>query len=510
MKPLRCQIALLCLCFLNPSILLGGTYYVATTGNDAGSGSFSSPYRTIQHALDNASATDTIYVRGGTYQEQIVFNTQGSAENGYLTLSAYGGEAPTIDGSAVTSSAPEGLINIDSKSYLKIIGFTLSGLSAVQAGHTPAGIWISGTSSHIEIKNNLIQTISTGFSGGNAHGIAVYGDDSSQSIQHILINGNEIRNCTLGSSEALVLNGNVEYFTISNNTIHDNDNIGIDFIGHERVCADPAKDRARNGTCRANLVYNIDTATNPAYGGERSAAGIYVDGGTQIIIEQNTVHTCNIGIEIASEHQGKDTSYITVRNNFVYHNDIMGIALGGYDTQRGSTVHCLFVNNTLYQNDTRSDGNGELCLQYDTQNNTFKNNIFFCGSQNLFVSNAYTSNSGNILDFNLYYGPGGQNGSEWQWQNQSYDTFSAWQTETGNDANSSFADPRLVNAASGDLHLSSDSPAINAGTNLSTAVSGDTDIDGDPRLVNQTIDQGADEATNVHLGCLSAIFSLLI
>jgi len=38
----------------------------------------------------------------------------------------------------------------------------------------------------------------------------------------------------------MVLNGNVEKFVVSNNVVHDNDNIGIDFIGYEGENPDPA------------------------------------------------------------------------------------------------------------------------------------------------------------------------------------------------------------------------------------------------------------------------------
>ena len=59
-----------------------------------------------------------------------------------------------------------------------------------------------------------------------------------------------------------VLNGNVDGFTVSHNLVHDNDNIGIDFIGFEGN--GPATlDQARNGRCFGNRVYNISSAANP-------------------------------------------------------------------------------------------------------------------------------------------------------------------------------------------------------------------------------------------------------
>ena len=426
-----------------PVIAEAADYYVATDGDNGNEGSVASPWRNIQYAVDTVVPPDTIYVRGGVYSELITFNRSGSAAGGYITLRNYPVETPVVDGTGIGVSSNTGLIYLENISYVKIIGFELRNLTTSKSDAVPAAIWIFGASHHIEIKDNLVHSIQNLSADGNAHGIALYGDNATASINNILIDRNEIKDCVLGWSESLVLNGNIENFVVSNNTIHDNNNIGIDFIGHEGVCSVASLDRARDGVCIGNVVYNIDTSTNPAYAGDRCGNGIYVDGGTNITVERNIVHQCNIGIEIASEHKDKSTSHITVKNNFVYNNDIMGISLGGYDRNRGSTKHCKIINNTCYKNDTDRAGNGELCLQYDTQNNEIMNNIFYATNQNLFISNQYSTNTGNQIDYNIYYSPGGADGSEWQWKGNSYDSFSAWQSTTGNDGNGIYSDPEL-------------------------------------------------------------------
>jgi hypothetical protein len=94
------------------------------------------------------------------------------------------------------------------------------------------------------------------------------------------------------------------------------------------------------------------------------------------------------------------------------------------------------------------------------------------------------------MDYNLFFATGGTGGN-WQWKNVSYTTFASYQSASTNDAHSlNGLDPLFVAAASGNLHLQSSSPAINAGQNLSTA--GLYDIDGETRTQN-TIDIGADE-----------------
>ncbi|GAH41211.1 unnamed protein product, partial [marine sediment metagenome] len=116
----------------------------------------------------------------------------------------------------------------------------------------------------------------------------------------------------------------VENFTVVGNLIHDNNNIGIDAIGYEGTSPQAAYDRARNGVISGNTVYNITSFGNPDYGNVYAADGIYVDGGTHIVIERNTVHDSDLNVELASEHKGKLTDYITLRNNLIYHGNSNG------------------------------------------------------------------------------------------------------------------------------------------------------------------------------------------
>jgi hypothetical protein len=426
------------------------SYYVSPDGDNNNPGTLSQPWATIQKAADTVTAGSTVYVRGGVYNEQVTINVLGSFAGGYIRFQNYPGEKPVVNGSNLTvPSGAAGLFFIENKNYIVLKGFEIRNYSSSTENIVPAGIHVGGTSHHIELRNNRIHHIEThapvnsAGQGADAHGISVYGTSAPESINNLIIDGNELYDLILGSSEALALNGNVETFQVTNNTVRDANNIAIDCIGFEGTSPDSVYDQARNGEISGNKVYNISSYGNPSYGSEYSAGGIYVDGGRDIIVQRNIVTLSDIGIEIASEHSGRATSNVTVRNNIIYNNKIAGIAMGGYDDQRGSTRGCKVINNTLYHNDTRMAGNGELLLQFDIRNNIIKNNIFNANSQAILISNPYTQNTGSVVDYNLYFSPEGSENSTWQWKGITYTGFDSYRAVTTNDENGLFADPQF-------------------------------------------------------------------
>lgn len=202
------------------------------------------------------------------------------------------------------------------------------------------GIVISGESiDGVVVRNNHIHHYE---SWDNAHAIAVFGSGSAgrTSVRHVLIENNLVHDMKTGSSESIVVNGNVQRWAIVNNTVKDINNIAIDAIGGEgtaptRVLSSGrtvpgVQDRARYGFIIGNHVENLSTVSNPAYGNEVSwAAAIYVDGGSRIKIEGNTVVNAPWAYEVGAENC-LTTSHVSVLNNSAtgsYYGDLL---LGGY------------------------------------------------------------------------------------------------------------------------------------------------------------------------------------
>jgi hypothetical protein len=479
-------------------------FYVSMEGSDLNLGSLTRPWRTIQHAADAASPGATINVRGGIYSESVNIRVSGSSSGGFITLQSYPGEVAILDGAKlqVSGDSQNGLINIQDQSYITIEGLELRNYASSDVHRTPAGISIAGAGSNLRILRNHIHHIATYARGSlcaegrsntaNAFGIVAYGTEAPRSLQHLLVQGNEVDHLRTGCSESVVVNGNVQDWSIAGNTIHDNDNIGIDAIGFEQVSPDMAYDQARDGKILENVIYNITSETNGSYRkGDLSADGIYVDGGSSITIEHNLVRNADIGLELASEARGRNSSYIVVRNNLIYRSNSAGITIGGYDSTVGGAEHCMIINNTLVENDTRHTGGGEFQIQYGAANNVFKNNQVFAGDENLFVNSYAVSRvPPAVLDANLYTSRGGSKSSKWRWRGTDYLGFSSYQAGTGQDSRSSFSELGFLNWQAEDFRLDGlrwDVSRLDEGKNLGRAFVA-LDLAGTSRLRGKALD----------------------
>jgi hypothetical protein len=490
------------------------TYYVSKSGSDSNSGlSTKAAWLTIGHAASTAQAGSTVYVGTGTYHESITFANSGTAS---APIVFNGQGVAIVDGSTgvpccstpsfVTGNSflccnTQGLFNIGAAAavnYLTVEGFTIQNYITSSASDVPLGVLIAGSGTGIRLLNNTVKNIqTTAGKNGNAYGIGVFG--TSATPLSVTVSGNTVTGCLTGESETTTYNGNVQNFVVSNNTIYDNDNIGMDAIGFEMV-GPTGFDQAMNGDVYGNLIYNNSAKDNPGEGKEYDQDGLYCDGCTNVTFERNTLYGNDLGIEATSETAGQVGSNVIIRNNLIYANNSNGISVGGYaKSGTGGSTDITIVNNSLYDNDTQKTGSGEFQIQYRATGIVFENNIVDAGAQGLFI-HGYVAGSGVTANYNDYYTT--SKTTTFELNDKTYSTFAAYQAATQQDLNSVFAKPDYTTlptctstkesspptpittcSPTPNFDLSAGSPALNTGNaGLGAADFGTVDFNGNPRV----------------------------
>jgi hypothetical protein len=455
-------------------------YYVSTSGNNSNNGSISSPWKTIQYALNKVATNSIINVLNGVYNEKLRIPING------ITLKNQTGNSPILDATGITIQEP--IIDIINKNNITIDGFELR--NNIQ--NNAQGVSITGTSSNVTIKNCKIHDIhfssnptAVPSASTNALGIVCYGTSSTEAITNLKILNNQIYQCRLGFSEGIVVRGNVDGFEVSGNLVYELTNIGINLAGSQSLTSSSLYDQARNGIVRKNIVHDCLSLY-------ATSAGIYVDGGKLITIENNISYHNGYGIEVGCENKGRITDAITVRSNIVYDNKNNGIAIGGYafPNDSGKVTNSIIRNNTTYFNDYSNSGSGELYLSY-SENTIIENNIFYANTKNKIGFTELTQPS-IVFNYNAFYCDSGN--VTFSWKDTFYNNFSTFASGSNTNKDSFFKNPNFVSAniTNPNFHILANSPCINSGNPSYITSANELDIDNQPRA-NGRIDCGADE-----------------
>lgn len=385
--------------------------YVAKNGNNTtGNGTLALPYLTIGKAASVATAGKTVYIRTGTYTEQVFPANSGSAGVGYITYENYPGESVIVSGSGGLSYANwDGIFNISNKSYITIKGLKIQNSSCF-------GIFCF-QSSNIKILSNEISN--------TASSSVIFTTDGA-ACNNVWIDGNYVHhisykpwvNAPESTQEGISLFKTTN-FEVSNNIMVDCGLEGFD-----------AKAGSRYGK-----VFNNDIS-------DCARIGLYLDGSNDIDIYNNTVHDSRPlasgfgedGIRVGSEG-GAIISNIKVYNNLVFNITTTGISFDPYTNPSFQNV--TIYNNTVHNTGTNAGnkwGGGGILVSGNSNTGVVIRNNCISNSRDFNIQSA----NGTISN-NLFYGG----------------TVVGTAAVVGN--------PLYISATNKDFHLQVVSPAINAG-----------------------------------------------
>ncbi len=315
--------------FIGTVVTEAATYYVATTGNDANSGSDLMPFKTIQRGVRALATGDTLYIRGGIYPERINSNSQtiptGNSWSNAPVISGYSGEMvilQPVGGAEVINLANPAI------QYVVFSNLVLDGANLQRSCSNGYGCsyGISGYGgahhvrfSNVEIKNAagsgvLITRGSSSnptffeFIGCNVHHNGVESRDHGF---YLATSGNLVRNCK----------------------VHNNTGFGVHiYTGNSAVTAD-------NNTIDGNEIYNNALTSG-------SAPGILVDNGTGNLVMNNIVRLNKNGIQVGNQWTSATTASLTkVYNNTVYSN-LPGLGIDVFSSSSQTEIK----NNIVYKN----------------------------------------------------------------------------------------------------------------------------------------------------------------
>ncbi|HRO17903.1 MAG TPA: right-handed parallel beta-helix repeat-containing protein [Ferruginibacter sp.] len=316
---------------------LTGDMMTTAVGNDANPGTVIAPFRTIQHAINTATAGSVIYIDAGTYNEKLVVNKT-------LRLQGLSETTTRLDGVGLGVGSG---IYINSGITNVVIKFLTVRNHSGTGPNSYAGIYAAGNNNGIQVQTCTIKD-NVGGSGFYANG----------PVNGVILNDLEIsgHNNSFGAARGIVIwNGLKQNITISNCTVYNNNCCGIEL---------------QDGTATGVVLTNNNVYNN----GDNGIGVVGLQGPGANVLSGNTLsNNGRFGMEIKNPNGSGANSgagSIVVSNNNVSMpgaiadmRDMVGIGVfrrgvlaGNVDIPTGVVV----TNNTVagYTQPTSSDGFG--------------------------------------------------------------------------------------------------------------------------------------------------------
>jgi len=290
-------------------------WYTATTGSDAHAGTQAQPFQTIRKGLSVLRAGDTLFLRGGTYAENIDSNQQtiptGTSWNNAVTIAAAPGEIVTLrpNGGNVL-----GLVH----SYIHYVIFDSLILDAVSSGGTTEGVVILGGANHIRLTSGEVKN-------APGQGIATITPADTTVFNEFLalkVHDNGSARGRLGHGFYLESADNV----IDGCEVYNNAGYGMQiYNGYHGPT-----DRTDNTIVRNNRIHD-----------NRGDGGVTISHGNNILVYNNLVYNHVHGVAVA---------YGSPTNTQLYNNTIVSNAPGAGIQISSESLSTVVQNNIVYDN----------------------------------------------------------------------------------------------------------------------------------------------------------------
>ena len=353
---------------------------------------------------------------------------------------------------------------------ITVDGCTFNGNSADWGG----GAFLMTDSGTVTLTNNTFNGNSVSSRGGGAR---VRIDSGKAILTNNTFTGNSADE--FGGGVAVYTNTGQAIFT--NNTFTDNSG---DWGGGAVI---------RTSSGRATLTNNTFTGNSVNRGGGASYVQIFSDSGV-ITITNNSFIENSAGYYGGGVDASADEGTFTLTNNIFRGNSSEHTGGGAFVSITSGTA--TLTNNTFTANSAGLGGGAYLGTTYDQATANIYNNIIwgnvangggYDGDELFIYSDGDRNGKGSTINiYNNDLGPNsdfttGQSEDLWISVADNYD-------HGGNIMD----DPMLVDPAGGNFHLKTGSPCIDAGLNSAPEIPL-RDFEGDSRIINSTVDIGADE-----------------
>jgi parallel beta-helix repeat protein len=332
-------------CVCSGSVAQAATYYVATNGSDGRScsqaTSQSTPKRTLNNAVGCLRAGDTLYVRGGVYDESLLANIStvpsGTSWSNKVAIAAYPDETVTMrpsSGSFVLQFAGSNNSGqTGGQQYIEFDGINLDGTNVVyDVVKIEAGPGYNAH--HIRIKNATLTAVAQ--NRGNASQIVLITGLRSDAIgfnefQHVTLTGGAP--VTVGNDFSSMFYVQTPDNLIEDSIIENGIGAGVQIYNGNAPGSVPDRTIVRN-----NIIRHFNTSLLTR------AYGIIAAGGSSHQIYNNLIYDiANVG-GVSGGIYLYNASNSAVYNNTVYGNALYGIMVETYTS--GASVR----NNISYRN----------------------------------------------------------------------------------------------------------------------------------------------------------------